>query len=353
MSLGEYERKRSFDATPEPAAQQQRDETDGPPRFVIQEHSARRLHWDLRLEHQGALASWALPRGLPDDPGQDRLAVRTEDHPIEYLDFEGTIPEGSYGAGEMRIVDRGHYLAEKFTDAKVVLALKGERVKGSYSIFRTGGRDWLIHRMDPPDPDREPLPETLEPMRASEAEALPDSGAWAYEIDWGGERAIGRLWGGSLTLPTGGGIEDLVPEVGRVARQAGIRDVLLDGELTVLDRAGRPSRERLERRLQPGSKGTAKRRGERDPVTYVVYDLLHLDGASLLDLPWEERRRRLEELGLEGPAWRTSSVHRGDGETLLAAAAAQGLDAVIAKRVDSRYEPGVRAGHWLRVPVPG
>ena len=155
----EYERKRSFDKTPEPQRADARPPGGGS-RFVVQEHHARRLHWDLRLERDGALASWALPRGIPQDPKRNRLAVRTEDHPLEYLDFEGEIPAGEYGGGTVTIWDRGTYEAEKFRDDEVIFTLAGERVRGRYALFATDGDNWMIHRMDPPaDPEREPMPD--------------------------------------------------------------------------------------------------------------------------------------------------------------------------------------------------
>jgi bifunctional non-homologous end joining protein LigD len=148
--LREYERKRDFEATPEPAGGST--ETADLPRFVIQEHSATRLHWDLRLEHDGVLLSWAIPNGIPQTPDENRKAVHTEDHPLEYLDFHGEIPKGNYGAGTMTIWDRGTYVPEKVEDRKVMVEFHGERVHGRYALFQTGSdpRDWMIHRMDPP-----------------------------------------------------------------------------------------------------------------------------------------------------------------------------------------------------------
>ena len=155
----------------------------------MQEHHARSLHWDLRLEHEGALASWAVPKGIPADPRKNHLAVRTEDHPLEYLDFAGDIPEGQYGAGTMRIWDRGTYEMHKWRDKEVMVTLHGERVQGRYVLFRTDGNNWMIHRMDPPqDPDREPFPEKIAPMLARTGELPKDDARWAYEIKWDGVR---------------------------------------------------------------------------------------------------------------------------------------------------------------------
>jgi bifunctional non-homologous end joining protein LigD len=371
--LAEYERRRSFARTPEPGGEQgggAADGADGPeaglPRFVIQEHSATRLHWDLRLEHDGVLASWALPRGLPTDPEQNRMAAHTEDHPLSYLDFEGEIPKGNYGAGTMRIVDRGRYEIESWSETKVVFELHGERQRGRYALFSTererdrlpgGGKNWLIHRMDPPDPDREPLPEDLEPMRASPApgDRPPDEDGWAFEIEWRGARVLAALSGGRLELwgPAGSGEGGAAPfpELRDLARQVGIRDALLDGVVVSLDADGQPDAERLKRRLTAGSESAVRRLAEREPATLILFDLLHLDGSSLLALPLRERREVLEAMELEGPAWRTPAVHVGEGEAFLHAAAAQGVAGAIAKRLDSPYEPGADSGAWLRLPT--
>src|SRR4051812_37212329 len=163
--LQESRKKRDFANTPEPAPAAPRSRRTRQPRFVVQEHHARRLHWDLRLEHDGALTSWAVPRGIPPDPGRNHLAVRTEDHPLEYLEFHGEIPAGQYGAGTMKIWDRGTYEEHKFREDEVMVTFHGERVHGRYVLFRTKGDDWMIHRMDPPaDPEREPMPERIAPM---------------------------------------------------------------------------------------------------------------------------------------------------------------------------------------------
>src|SRR5215218_11063170 len=200
--LERYRDKRDPGATPEPAG-------DAPvapaaeeaPRFVIQEHHARRLHWDLRLEHEGTLASWAVPKGIPADPKRNNLAVRTEDHPLEYLDFHGDIPEGEYGAGTMRIWDRGTYELHKFRDDEVMVTFHGERLEGKYVLFRTGGKNWMIHRMDPPqDADREPMPTGIEPMLARSGKLPPEDGRWGYEVKWDGVRAIGYAEGGRVKL---------------------------------------------------------------------------------------------------------------------------------------------------------
>jgi len=355
--LADYEAKRDFQASPEPTGGAGEDgHAAGAPetRFVIQEHSATRLHWDLRLERAGVLASWAVPNGIPDDPAHNRKAVHTEDHPLEYLDFEGDIPTGSYGAGTMRIWDRGTYSCEKWQARKVVLTFHGERVRGRYSLFQTGSdsRDWMMHRMDAPvDPAREPMPEAPVPMLAR-AGTLPGAETgWAYEIKWDGVRALAHSTPGSLRLLSRNGrdITSQYPELRRLNRALGSHDAILDGEIVAFDAAGRPSFARLQERMHIVSESVARRRAADVPATYVLFDLVYLDGHSLTRLPYAERRRRLVALALDGEAWRTPAAHEGDGAALLAASARQGLEGLIAKRLDSAYEPGRRAPSWVKV----
>jgi bifunctional non-homologous end joining protein LigD len=350
--LAEYRAKRSFDRTPEPGGGEQRDAAERA-RFVIQEHSARRLHWDLRLERDGALASWALPRGLPPDPGENRLAVRTEDHPLSYLEFEGEIPKGEYGAGTMRIWDSGTYEAEKFEDDKVVIRLEGEQARGRYALFRTRGDDWMIHRMDPPaDPERQPMPEEIDPMKATLSSEMPkDDAAYGYEVKWDGERAIAFCEVARLRLQSRNlrDITSQYPEVSRLARELGSREAILDGELVAFDDEGRPSFQRLQRRMHVASDAVIRRRAREVPVTYMIFDLLYLEGHLLLELPYEQRREKLEALGLEGPSWQVPAYHRGDGADLFGAVQRQGLEGVVAKRLTSPYRPGKRSRDWLKI----
>jgi bifunctional non-homologous end joining protein LigD len=353
--LTEYAKKRSFEKTPEPrgATKPKRPRKAKGNRFVVHEHHARRLHWDLRLEHDGALASWALPRGVPQDPKANRLAVHTEDHPLEYLDFEGQIPKGEYGAGRIEIWDRGTYEAEKFRDDEVILTFAGERVKGKYALFQTKGDNWMIHRMDPAaDPDREPMPRHVKPMLATLAAHLPpDEDAWAFEIKWDGVRAIAYSETGRLRLESRNlrEITSHYPELRALGPELGSTDAVLDGEVVAFDEGGRPSFERLQSRMHLASESQIRRRMADTPVTYLIFDLLYLDGRSLVDLPYAERRERLDALELEGPSWQTPSHHRGEGEALLRLTMERDLEGLVAKRLDSRYLPGRRSRAWLKV----
>jgi bifunctional non-homologous end joining protein LigD len=351
--LTEYERKRDFSRTPEPGADGARDAAERP-RFVVQEHHATRLHWDLRLEHEGALASWAVPNGIPEDPDDNRKAVHTEDHPLEYLTFEGDIPEGNYGAGRMTIWDSGTYELHKWESRKVVLTFHGERLRGRYALFQAGRgeKDWLIHRMDPAaDPAREPMPENVVPMMARLGTLPANDSGWAYEIKWDGVRAIAYSEPGRLRLESRN-LNDITaqyPEIRPLNRALSSHAAVLDGEVVAFDAEGRPSFERLQQRMHLTGESQIRRRAQDHPVVYVIFDLLYLDGHSLMRLPYAERRARLEELGLEGQAWQTPAHSVGGGAALLAATAEQGLEGVMAKRLDCPYEPGKRAANWIKV----
>jgi bifunctional non-homologous end joining protein LigD len=350
-NLDSYRAKRDFSATPEPSGGEAATE-ERTARFVVQEHHARSLHWDLRLERDGALASWAVPKGIPPDPRRNHLAVRTEDHPLEYLEFHGEIPAGSYGAGTMTIWDRGTYETHKWRDAEVMITFHGERLHGRYVLFRTGGNNWMIHRMDPPeDPDREPMPERIEPMLARTGPLPRDDDRWAYEIKWDGVRAIAYAAGGRLRLASRNGrdITPRYPELRELGRALAGREAVLDGEVVAFDADGRPSFQRLQGRMHLTSEHIVRRLAQSEPVAYMIFDLLWLDGHSLMDLPYTERREKLLELGLQGPTWQTPAHHVGDGAAMLGATRAQGLEGIIAKRLDSPYSPGRRSSAWVKV----
>jgi bifunctional non-homologous end joining protein LigD len=366
-ALDEYDAKRNFASTPEPAGRGagKRDSAAGKreasgrdedaargSRFVIQEHHARSLHWDLRLERDGVLVSWAVPKGIPDDPQRNRLAVHVEDHPLGYIDFAGEIPAGSYGAGEVQIWDAGTYDCHKFRDDEVIVTFHGERVRGKYALFQTNGKNWMIHRMDPPLEDgREPMPERLVPMLARPGRLPPDDQDCAFEIKWDGVRAITYWRPGELRIESRNlnDVSARYPELRALGPELGSREAVLDGEIVSFDEEGRPSFERLQRRMHVASPSAIRRLAQEEPVSYVIFDLLYLDGRSTLELPYRERRALLEGFELRGPAWQTPAYHAGEGRELLAAAAEQRLEGVVAKRLDSPYRPGRRTDEWLKV----
>jgi bifunctional non-homologous end joining protein LigD len=352
-ALERYRAKRDFAATPEPAGDEQPPRAGAGGRFVVQEHHARRLHWDLRLERDGVLASWAVPKGIPPDPAVNHLAVHTEDHPLMYLDFEGEIPKGNYGAGTMSIWDRGTYECEKWDDREVMVVLHGARAKGRHVLFRTRGDDWMLHRMDPPeDPGRQPFPARLEPMLATPGSLPDDDSSYGFEVLWDGVRAVAYSEGGRARFEAEG--EDDVtgrfPELRGLGAALGATQVVLDGEIIAPGDDGRPDPERLAtRRTVAGSDASVRRAAERAPAAYMAYDVLYLDGRLTLELPYAERRRLLEGLGLEGPAWKAPTSHVGDGAALLELGRSQGLAGVVAKRLESPYRPGSRSPDWVEV----
>ena len=354
VPLDDYRAKRDFGATPEPAGAVDATEpsagTLDRARFVVQEHHARALHWDLRLEHDGVLLSWAVPKGIPATPQRNHLAVHTEDHPLEYLDFEGDIPDGNYGAGSMRVWDRGEYELHELRDDKVVVTFHGERTRGRYALFQTNGRNWIIHRMDPPlDPEREPVPSDVRPMLATATSTLPTGPGWAFEMKWDGVRCLATVEGGRVRLAnrSGGDISRRYPELRALGEALGTTEVVLDGELVVFD-GPRPDFQLMQQRMHVENEREIRRLAAELPAVYVIFDLLWLDGHSTMPLPYTERRRFLLRLQLSGPAWQTPPHEKGDGAATAAVVEQFGLEGVVAKRLDSPYESGRRSRAWMK-----
>ncbi|MGH8868863.1 MAG: non-homologous end-joining DNA ligase [Actinomycetes bacterium] len=353
--LDPYRRKRHRGRTPEPIPEEspRAGSPDGA-RFVIQEHHARRLHWDLRLERDGVLVSWAVPKGLPLDPKRNNLAVHTEDHPLEYMTFSGEIPKGEYGGGSMTIWDTGTYDTETWTEREVKVVLHGSRVSGRYVLFRTGGDDWMVHRMDPPpEAGWEPLPRLVRPMLAVSGERPPprEDGRWGYEMKWDGVRAVVYAEGGQLRLLSRSDRDVTVsyPELRPLGEALGSRACILDGEVVAFSPEGRVSFAALQARMHVAKAEQARRLSRSQPVTLFLFDVLHLDGHSTLALPYRERRKLLESLGLDGPRWVVPPYFPGAGDDAMATSEAQGLEGIVAKRLDSAYEPGRRSRSWLKV----
>jgi bifunctional non-homologous end joining protein LigD len=355
--LHAYRTKRDAARTPEPVPEappkkRRKSGKQHQPIFVVQEHRATALHWDFRLEHDGVLVSWALPKGVPTDPRRNHRAVRTEDHPVEYADFTGRIPAGEYGAGTVATYDRGTYSAEKWTDDEVKVELAGERLSGHYTLFRTGGADWMIHREKGQDPELAAVPDDLRPMLAVPGPA-PAGPGWAAEFKWDGIRALCRIEGGRARLRSrnGNDLTDTYPELKALAKTVSSAQLLLDGEIVALDEDGKVSFGALQPRF--GTRGSeAARLARSHPATYLIFDLLHLDGRSTLDLSYLDRRELLETLELSGPNWQTSpSFPDTPVADVLAAARAAGLEGVVAKRLDAPYRPGTRSPAWRKVKL--
>jgi bifunctional non-homologous end joining protein LigD len=343
--LAEYKRKRDPKKTPEPFGGKKRGKE---PIFVIQRHAARSLHYDFRLERNGALASWAVPKGPPLEPGQQHLAVHVEDHPLEYGTFEGEIPKGQYGAGTVEIWDKGTYeLVEEKKNGGLTVRLHGERLKGTWALVpaKLSGdpKNWLILRKKDDSAPEATQARNYRPMLATQAKDVP-RGNWLYEIKWDGYRIVATVAGGEATLRTRKD-QDYTKRFANVAKElvkaAKTPDCVVDGEVCALDEDGRPSFSAM----QQGKPGT--------PIVYFVFDLLEVDGEPLIDLPIEERRKRLEKLLDKRNRTVRFSETFDDGDALFEAAKQQHLEGIMAKRLGSKYLPGRRSRDWLKVKGHG
>jgi bifunctional non-homologous end joining protein LigD len=348
--LDEYRRKRDAGRTPEPIPRDHPQPSAGG-RFVIQQHHARSLHWDVRLERDGVLVSFAVPRGLPRDRNRNNLAKHTEDHPLEYLDFAGEIPAGEYGGGRMIIHDHGTYETDKWRDDEISVTFHGDRTSGRYVFFQTGGSDWMVRRMDPAEPGWEPMPQAVEPMLATAAAGLPPQDQdWGYEMGWAGRRTLAYVSGGRVRLVSeDADVTSWYPEIRPLGDALAPIEAVLDGEIVAFD-GTRVSADLLARRTEPRDSAAARRAAERTPVQFLAYDLLWLEGHATVELVgYAERRDLLEGLAVAGEHWQTPPYFAGGGDFALEAAAAQGLTGIVAKRLDSPYLPGRRSRRWLTI----
>ena len=355
MSLTEYQRKRDFKRTPEPKGSVQPAPSR---RYVVHRHHATRLHWDVRLEMRGVLVSFAVPQGPPLAAGKRRLAVHTEDHPIEYLTFHGVIPDG-YGAGTMTIWDQGTYdlLLDKpgsgGKGGEYKIQFHGARLTGEYVIVQTTaheGRDWLMIMHGTPPKD-DPLARKIEPMLAITADEPFDSPQFTFEPKWDGVRTLAFVDGGEVRLQTRNLLDctKQYPEAHAAAEAlTGAYQAILDGEIVAFDEKGVPSFQRLQPRMHQTDESAVSRLRKSVPVIYEVFDLLYVDGEDLVRAPLRERRRRLEAALEPMGAIRLSEGFPGDGVALFKAAQAQGLEGIVAKRLDAPYVSG-RSAAWVKV----
>lgn len=356
----DYADKRSFDVTPEPPPEVAGNVDPGtaPPgeTFVIHQHFATRLHFDLRLEMRNGstpvLVSWAVPKNLPFHPGEKHLAVHVEDHPFEYGGFSGTIPAGNYVAGEVRIFDAGPYDLLEQKDGKLTFRLRGRRLQATYHLVRTrldGGKEqWLamLRAWHRPTPD--PLP-PAKPMLATLSGKAFDDEAWAFEPKLDGVRALG-VCGEATQLMSRNAADITVayPELHKVHERLVALDAVLDGEIVAMEK-GRPSFERLQSRMHVRNEHDIARLAKTTPVSYVVFDLLYLDGRSLVAETYDERRRLLAEAVVPNDVLQLSTSVPGHGIALFEAAERLGLEGIVAKRRQSPYELGKRSQNWLKV----
>ncbi len=346
QKLSEYKRKRDPKKTPEPFGGKKGKAKE--PIFVVQRHDARRLHYDFRLEKDGALASWAVPKGVPLEPGQQHLAVHVEDHPLEYATFAGEIPKGQYGAGTVEIWDHGTYeLLEEKENGGLTVLLKGKKLQGTWSLVPAhlsgDEKNWLILRKRDQavsSPVERQSPTTWQPMLATLAQDVPRGAGWTFEVKWDGYRALATESGGDVTLTSRNG-NDLTARFPNVAKEipkaVKTPDCVLDGEVCALDEAGRSSFSAMQQRKA------------ETPIVYYVFDVLEIEGKPVVDLPLVERRKLLEQLlDRRNKTVRLSETF-DDGEALLQAAKQQHLEGIVAKRLDSRYLPGKRTRDWLKI----
>jgi bifunctional non-homologous end joining protein LigD len=398
--LERYRGKRSADRTPEPFESR----APRPGLFVVQQHAARRLHYDFRLEWGGVLLSWAVPRGPSLDPAEKRLAVHVEDHPVDYADFEGLIPEGNYGAGAVILWDRGRWTPVEDPDAglakgKLLFDLEGYKLRGRFTLVRTGGRakpdsrDWLLIKKPdayaisgedgaPGDAsvlsgltldelregseraarleaeiaaaarERPVSLGTLKPMLAEPLEAPFSDPHWVFEVKYDGYRILGASSAGEATLVTRNGkpATDRFPEVSRALAALPFEHIVLDGEIVAMDREGRPRFQRLQQRARLTRQSDIERATVENPVTWFVFDLLGFGDYDLRELPLRQRKAWLEQLLPKQGAIRYADHFEERGEQVYAAVAEQGLEGVVAKRGDSPYRAG-RSSSWRKLRI--
>ncbi|HTP53259.1 MAG TPA: DNA ligase D [Anaeromyxobacteraceae bacterium] len=398
--LERYRSKRDASSTPEPfGSARPRASPEGGGLFVVQKHAATRLHYDFRLEYQGVLLSWAVPKGPSADPSEKRLAVRTEDHPVEYADFEGVIPEGNYGAGRVIVWDRGRFAwredpAEGLRRGKLLLELEGQKLRGEWTLVKTrrGEKDWLLmkHRdrfaakgipfaeesvlsgrtledlagpatagarleaelVGPGAPRRRLGAEDVKLMLAETSDEPFSGKEWVFELKYDGFRALAGKEGDRVEIRYRSGLDAtaLYPDLARALRAIPADRAVLDGEITVLDAEGKPSFQLLQQRALLKRTRDVERAARELPATYFSFDLLGLGERDLRSLPLSERKGILSRLvGRVGPVRYADHVE-GQGEDFFRAVRAMGLEGMVAKRLDSTYRGG-RSRAWVKVRV--
>lgn len=343
--LSDYEKKRDFEKTPEPLLSE--NETPGS-RFVIQRHHASHLHYDLRLEQDGVLKSWAIPRGMPPKPGVKRLAVQTEDHPLKYLTFEGEIPKSEYGGGMMWVYATGRYEVTKEKKEGFYFRLSGKQMSGEYRIHLMKDKEWLLERVDTPQQDFLSAP--MKPMVAESAKKVP-IGDYEYEVKWDGIRALIYLNEGELKIYSRNlnDITDQFPELNVPEEAFRINNAIFDSEIVCLDSEGRANFKKVIKRLM--TKKNFDRESKRSPAYCYLFDCLYLDGRSLTADPWKRRRWwMIDSVRAAETNYRISESIE-DGRALFNATKKLGVEGIMAKRTDGKYSFGKRSSDWIKVKV--
>ena len=345
--LETYSKKREFSRTPEPAGGSVEDGTN---RFVVHRHHASRLHYDLRLEENGVLLSYAVPKGLPPRPGIKRLAVQTEDHPIEYLTFEGSIPKGEYGGGDMWVYASGRYEITKNKKDSKYIRLTSRGLTGEYRIIPTRGKDNLLERVDTPQTDY--LTEPIEFMLSDISTEVPKSKNWMYEVKWDGIRAMISLDEGKVRIHSRNqnDITIAFPELLKPEDSFRANCALFDCEIVCLDKDGRPMFKEVINRMRQRSEQAAARARNKNPAICYVFDCLYLDGRPLINEPVERRREWMADAIKQAQKnpYRVSQT-MDDGVALFDAAKEAGLEGIMAKKLGSPYTPGRRSDTWLKI----
>jgi DNA ligase D-like protein (predicted ligase)/DNA ligase D-like protein (predicted 3'-phosphoesterase) len=315
---------------------------------VVHRHHASRLHYDLRLEQKGVLKSWAVPKGLPPRPGIKRLAVNVEDHPLEYVNFEGAIPKGEYGGGMMWKFAQGRYEITKEKKDGFYFRLQSRELNAEYRTHRTKENQWLLERVDSPQMDW--LRARIEPMLSQAAIKPPDSKDYLFEVKWDGLRALISLDEGELRIHGRNGTdftkqfpELLLPEQAFRATSA-----LFDGEIVCLEADGKPNFRNVIHRMQQKTEGAIERARARHPAVCYVFDCLYLDGRPIVNEPLTRRREWLEDAIKKDSAYRVSGIVE-DGPAFFQAVKEMGLEGIMAKQRNSSYQPGKRSDAWLKI----
>lgn len=345
--LEAYTKKRDFERTPEPAGIAV---DDAGSRFVVHRHHASRLHYDLRLEQEGVLKSWAVPKGLPPFPGVKRLAVQTEDHPIEYLKFDGKIPKGEYGAGEMWIYALGRYQITKNKKDGFYFKLNSREVTGEYRIHKMKDKEWLLERVDEPQVNY--LHSDIQPMLSETSPAPPRGDEYVYEVKWDGIRALISLEDDAIRIKTRNqnDVTAQFPELQVAAKAFRATNGLFDAEIVSLDAAGKPVFKRVINRLMASGESNILKMSKQHPVYCYVFDCLYLDGRALVNDPLVKRKEFLHDVIKPDTPYRVSD-YVDDGLSLYEAAKAHDLEGIMAKKRDGRYLPGRRSDLWIKIKL--
>ena len=345
--LESYEKKRDFKKTPEPDA---RVIEGGGNNFVIHRHHATNLHYDLRIEKDGVLKSWAVPKGLPPHPGVKRLAVQTEDHPMKYLTFNGTIPKGQYGGGEMWIYALGKYQITKDKKDGFYFRLSSKEVSGEYRIYNIKAKEFLLERVDTPQINY--LRDEIEPMLSDSAEKLPKGDDYIYEVKWDGIRALISLEDGQVRIRTRNqnDVTKQFPELLSADKAFRATCGLFDAEIVCLNKQGKPDFRKVINRLQTSGETNIQKLSKTSPVYCYIFDCLYLDGRTLINDPLMKRKDWLKDAIKKDTPYRVSEWME-DGESLLEAARVHELEGIMAKQTDSKYFPGKRNDLWLKIKI--